>query len=204
MSPLFSAWVCRILKISSCLRRPAAPGMFMSLATWLSFTMLMSFNSTRSSVGVPLLAAWADPCLRRCAPRWVSGPGGRTGGSTAGGGTVAGGARGGVTGLASAAGLGSTGLGSAGLGSAGLASTGLSTALASTGLASTGLISGGAATAADLGARSGRCDFSAAGFSTAGLSTVSGGALSRVGVFSEELRKYLEGLNDDDLGKYKM
>src|ERR1017187_5613812 len=77
MSPLFSAWVCRILKISSCLRRPAAPGMFISLATWLSFTMLMSFNSTRSSVGVPLLAAWADPCLRRCAPRGVSGPGGR-------------------------------------------------------------------------------------------------------------------------------
>src|SRR6478672_1684982 len=73
--------------------------------------MLMSLSSTRSSVGVPALAACAEPCLRRCAPRWVSSPGGPAGGSAAGGAVAAGGA-------ASAGGLGSSasGFGLGGLG----------------------------------------------------------------------------------------
>ena len=58
--------------------------------------MLMSFNSTRSSVGVPFFAPCAEPCLRRCAPGWLSSDPGiasATGGTAAGGGTVGGGRR---------------------------------------------------------------------------------------------------------------
>ena len=62
MRPLFSACVCRILKISSCLRSPAAPATPRSLAIWLSFWMLISLSSTRSSVGEPFFVL---PCGAR-------------------------------------------------------------------------------------------------------------------------------------------
>ena len=58
--------------------------------------------------------------------------------------------------------------------------------LASAGLASAALTSGGTGGAATRAARCGfsTAGFSTVGFSTVGFSTVSGGALSRVGVFS--------------------
>ena len=45
MKPLCSVCAFRIWKISSCLRMPVAPATFRSLATWVSFWMLMSFRS---------------------------------------------------------------------------------------------------------------------------------------------------------------
>src|SRR5438445_6295642 len=138
--------------------------------------MLMSFNSTRSSVGVPVFAPCAEPCLRRCAPGWLSSDpgiasvaGGATaavaGGAAGGaGGTTAGGAAaGGAGGLASAAGFGSA----AGFPSA--------TGFGSAGLASARLPSGGAAAVADFEDRLG---------GSCGFSVIFAGALSRVGVFS--------------------
>jgi hypothetical protein len=45
MKPLCSVCAFRIWKIRSCLRMPDAPATVRSLATWVSFWMLMSFRS---------------------------------------------------------------------------------------------------------------------------------------------------------------
>ena len=45
MKPLCSVCALRIWKISSCLRIPVAPATLRSLATWVSFAMLMSLSS---------------------------------------------------------------------------------------------------------------------------------------------------------------
>ncbi len=116
--------------------------------------MLMSFNSTRSSVGVPFLAFCAA-CLRRWAPgpvslRWVP-EGGAVSAGLASVGLPS-------VGFASASGLGASTLGASVFGASGL---------------------GGAATAAALGARSLWCGFT--GRSTASVfSAAASGALVTV------------------------
>src|SRR5499425_3113570 len=47
MRPSRSAWPCKILKISSCFRRPLNPWTPRSLATVFSSVMVLSFNSDR-------------------------------------------------------------------------------------------------------------------------------------------------------------
>src|SRR5262249_37013192 len=54
MKPLISVCALRIWKIKSCLRIPVAPATFKSLATCVSFWMLMSFRSLILSVGAGL------------------------------------------------------------------------------------------------------------------------------------------------------
>ena len=45
------------------LAKATAPAMFMSLATWFSFSMLMSLSSTRSRLGVPFLTLFGGLLL---------------------------------------------------------------------------------------------------------------------------------------------
>ena len=95
--------------------------MFMSLATWLSFWMLMSFSSTRSRVGVPFLTFCAP--LLRCGACRRGMPDGRVGCVAAG--AAAAGAAGGFFGRLGAAAAGRRGLAEAAGGWLGRRLTGL-------------------------------------------------------------------------------
>src|SRR4051812_15713303 len=167
--------------------------------------MLMSFSSTRSSVGVPFLTAWAAPDLRRWAPGWLSPNRPSDGGAVAAGGAAAvgvipaggaatgGAAGGGAAAAGGAAGGGAAAAGAAGGGGGGAATAGFASVAAA--LGGSGFDGGDTFGAAARGGRSGFSDFSARGFSVCGASVALAAGFSvgwlsdasRAGVFSTGL-----------------
>src|SRR5215467_7123963 len=144
--------------------------------------MLMSFNSTRSSVMAPLLAAWAAPCFRRCCPRCSAPASPARGGAAGGGATVelggvelGGAALGGVT---LAGGGAVTGVDSAGGGDAIVLALSPEFADFGSPLASAGLPSGFGAEARLARSGFSECPFSAFSEVLVGFSASAGTAFS--------------------------